>query len=105
MTDDLQCFKDRFEVSDRALGQGSYGAVYLAEEVGTSTQIACKIVDIDAAANKLADNSTYDPLGEDWSRRARSVARAKQVVMREVRILSKLSHVSIEMSKPLHNSH
>ena len=92
---DSQHFKDRFDVSDRVLGQGSYGAVYLANEVATSRQVACKIVDIDLAADQLTNESGSDVLVEGWNERLRRLARGKELVMREVRILSRLSHVCI----------
>ncbi len=92
---DSQHFKDRFDVSDRVLGQGSYGAVYLANEVATSRQIACKIVDIDIAADQLTHESGSDIFVEGSNERLRRLARGKELVMREVRILSRLSHVCI----------
>jgi serine/threonine protein kinase len=91
-----QNFKDRFDVSDRSLGRGSYGAVYLAKEEATSRQLACKIVDLDVAAHKLTEVSASGVAGEEWHERIRRVARGKELVMREVRILSKLSHVCAE---------
>jgi serine/threonine protein kinase len=92
---DAQHIKDRFDVSDRVLGQGSYGAVYLANEVATSRQIACKIIDIDQAADQLTNEFGSDVVLEGWNERLRRLTRGKELVMREVRILSRLSHVCI----------
>jgi serine/threonine protein kinase len=95
LANNVQHFKDRFDVSHRVLGQGSYGAVYLANEVATSRQIACKIIDIDQAADQLTNESGSDVVLEGWNERLRRLARGKELVMREVRILSRLSHVCI----------
>ncbi len=91
-----QHFKDRFDVSDRVLGQGSYGAVYLAKEASTSRQMACKIVDMDVVAHKLTEVSVSDVAAEEWHERIRRVARGRELVLREIRILSDLSHVCAE---------
>jgi hypothetical protein len=55
--------------------------------------MACKIVDVDAAAHSLTEDSVSDVVGEAWNDRVRRVARGREPVMREVKILSKLSHV------------
>lgn len=84
-------------MSDRVLGRGSYGAVYLAMEVATSRQVACKIVDLDAAAHQLTELSVSDIAREDWHEGVRRLTRGKELVMREVKILSKLSHVGLDL--------
>jgi serine/threonine protein kinase len=97
----IQLFKDRFEISDRVLGQGAYGAVYLAQESSTSRQMACKIIDLDVAADRLTERSLSSAKGEDWNRRLRRVAHGRELVMREIKILSKLSHVCIMIPRYL----
>lgn len=67
----------------------------MANEVETSRQIACKIVDIGLAADQLTHESGSDIVVEGWNERLRRLARGKELVMREVRILSRLSHVCI----------
>ncbi len=57
--------------------------------------MACKIVDLDEAAHKLTESSGSGAAGEGWNEQIRRLARGKELVMREIRILSKLSHVSI----------
>jgi hypothetical protein len=56
--------------------------------------MACKIVDLDVAAHRLTENSVSEIVGEAWNERVRRVARGRELVMREIKILSKLSHVS-----------
>jgi serine/threonine protein kinase len=99
-----QYYRDRYAVSDRVLGSGQYGKVYLAHEVSTWRQLACKIVELNEAARQLAglhntstrdDSLTHDPLRWIEERRER------QKAMREIEILSKLSHVSILLSRLL----
>ena len=91
----FQLFKDRFEITDRVLGRGAYGAVYLAKEFSTSRQLACKIIELDVAADRITEHSLSKAEGEDWRDRARRVGRGRDLVMREVKILSKLSHVCV----------
>jgi hypothetical protein len=69
--------------------------VYLTKEVATSRQIACKIVDLDEAAHKRTEGSGSDAAGEGWNERVRRPTHGKELVLREIRILSKLSHVRI----------
>jgi hypothetical protein len=57
--------------------------------------MACKIVDLDVAANRLTDGPISN-VGEERYERVRRIARGRELVMREIRILSKLSHVRID---------
>jgi hypothetical protein len=92
---DLNHFDDRYTVSNRVLGKGQYGAVYLAQEIlpTTTKQLACKIVNIREAVYSLQEDSNPDASNMGQKRAARSKPDVDNV-MREIRILSKLSHVS-----------
>jgi hypothetical protein len=57
--------------------------------------MACKIVDLDEAAHKRTEDSGSDAASEGWNERVRRLTHGKELVMREIRILSKLSHVHI----------
>jgi hypothetical protein len=48
------------------------------------------------AAHKLTEVSISDVAGEEWHERIHRIARGRELVMREIRILSKLSHVCTE---------
>lgn len=93
--EDLQYFADRYAVSDRILGKGQYGAVCLATEVATPTpkQLACKIIDIQQAMESMAENSSVIT-AKVWHRKEDRVKEVLKLVLRENKILSKLSHVS-----------
>lgn len=56
--------------------------------------MACKIVDLDVAAHRLTEDSVSEIVGEAWNERVRRVARGRELVMREIKILSKLSLTS-----------
>jgi hypothetical protein len=86
-------FRERFAVSDRILGSGQYGAVYLAKEVITLRQVACKIVDLNNAAKQLTEGSSLLNPGEAWRRGYARAATERERVKREIEILATLSHV------------
>jgi len=67
--------------------------VYLANRVEGLKQLACKIVNLDTSADRLAQNSPEMNNSEAWVDRARQIWDMKKFMMREVKILSKLSHV------------
>ncbi|KAE8446107.1 hypothetical protein EG329_012478 [Mollisiaceae sp. DMI_Dod_QoI] len=92
--EDLHHFADRYTVSDRVLGQGQYGAVHLATEIGTFKQLACKIINLREAADNLADHSST-VAGKAWYERMERAKEGIKMVMREIQILSKLSHPNI----------
>ena len=74
-------------MSDRVLGTGMYGSVYLAKEVASSSQLACKIVNLPSAIHKLATSV------DSWSERAKEAKDLRRKALREIGILSKISHV------------
>jgi len=74
------------------LGNGNYGEVYLATEVATTKQVVCKIVDLNKAMQKLSEHPYA--IGEAWEAGLRRASEEKKRVLREIRILARLSHVS-----------
>ncbi|CZR59166.1 related to myosin light chain kinase 2 [Phialocephala subalpina] len=91
---DQEHFADKYAISDRVLGQGQYGAVYLGTEVGTSKQLACKVINLSEAADNLAEHSSA-VAGKAWHERVERAREGIRLVMREIKILSKLSHPNI----------
>jgi serine/threonine protein kinase len=90
----MQQFDDQYTVSDRVLGKGQYGAVFLADEVATFKQVACKIVDLQLAAKEITENVQLEGNGSNWAESILRIREGKNLVMREINILSQLSHVS-----------
>lgn len=74
-------FANSYELSSRILGAGGYGRVYMAWDVRTHRQVACKIMEL------------RDPDGGHVGNR-RNWKRMKEMYMREVEILGTLNHVS-----------
>ena len=83
-----QNFSDRYSISDRLLGTGQYGKVYLAKEIATSRQVACKIVDLNKTGEESLDFS------ETWAERCRRAKEEKDRLFGEIKVLALLSHVS-----------
>ncbi|CZT13325.1 related to myosin light chain kinase 2 [Rhynchosporium graminicola] len=82
--DDIECFQDLYTIKkDRVLGTGQYGTVYLATDVATSKQIACKIVDFSKVADHPYDTSIV------------ASAEERVKLQREILILSRLNHPHI----------
>lgn len=79
---------DQYNVTDRVLGSGQYGTVYLAQELMTSRQVACKIINL-----KDVEGDAMNASGS-WAERCRAAKTARDKSLREVTILGKLSHVS-----------
>lgn len=93
------------------LGSGGFGAVYLANDALLKGQLACKIVNYDDILRTVREkeedmyHSSRDAcqymnqteMSERWSKRMeqrrKSIIVEKNKIMREVEILSKLSHV------------
>jgi len=90
-----QVFRDRFTVSDRILGKGTYGAVYLAQEKATLMQMACKIVNLSACGEKYMGRRVSTKAGSLFLDQCRRASEGRKLAMREIKILSQLSHVRI----------
>ncbi|RDA83709.1 hypothetical protein CP532_0216 [Ophiocordyceps camponoti-leonardi (nom. inval.)] len=65
-TQDKECklFQQKYTISQRCLGQGAEGAVYLASEVETGRQVVCKVVDLSRFKGKDAAESIRRKLQE-----------------------------------------
>jgi serine/threonine protein kinase len=79
------------------LGRGIYGTVYLATEVGTTKQLACKIVDLRREAPKLPDreqcHDDKQSKVQAFAKKATGAVAVRKKLMREIEILSKINHV------------
>ena len=78
-------------MTDRVLGKGHYGAVYLAKEMTTSRQMACKVVNLEIGISRIMESSQEPSLFGTQSGKQET---GKEKIMREIQILAKLSHVS-----------
>ncbi|KFZ14433.1 hypothetical protein V501_03251 [Pseudogymnoascus sp. VKM F-4519 (FW-2642)] len=78
-------FAKRYSISDRLLGSGICGKVYLATEVATRRQLACKVVSLRAATVVL----------EDGQAREGTMRLESQRLKREVEILMRVNHPNI----------
>lgn len=95
-TKTCEYFRDRYNVSDRILGSGKFGSVYLAFEQSTKKQVACKVVDLESAISSVSKNRP-DPSapGLRWKSDLVSAKKQRKKVLLEIEILSKLTHVSL----------
>jgi hypothetical protein len=109
--DNLQHFETEYNVSDRKLGSGACGEVFMAIGQSRRTQLACKIVDLRklkssprmqigrserAAAAEDVDSQVQMAKIKSWAKRKQNESRLVQqlkVYYREARILASLSHV------------
>ena len=89
----VKYFGDQYTVSERKLGNGRFGDVFLAHEVETTKQVACKIVDLNLASQQLADSHSSVPSDTTWEAGLRLAREEKRKILREIGILAKLSHV------------
>jgi len=78
------------------LGKGQYGNVYLATEATTTKQLACKVIDLELAMKNLSLQSAGNASLQRWESGMR-VAHQKKKILREIKILAKLSHVSSDV--------
>lgn len=74
-------FANSYELSPRILGAGGYGRVYMAWDIKTHRQVACKIMELKDSEGGRNSNQ------KGWK-------RMKEMYMREVEILKTLNHVS-----------
>jgi serine/threonine protein kinase len=80
------------------LGSGVYGSVYLANDVLTQKQVACKIVDLRRKAMKPDGQDTlldgaHRMEVQAFAEQENGVTEVRKKLIREIEILSKLSHV------------
>jgi hypothetical protein len=112
VTDHGQYFEKVYNISDRRLGSGACGEVYMAIEQSRHAQLACKIVDLrrlksspqttlgrsdSAAAAGAFSNRVQMANIKPWAERKHQENRFEQqlrVYHREASILASLSHVS-----------
>ncbi|KAH0562230.1 hypothetical protein GP486_003067 [Trichoglossum hirsutum] len=88
-------FADRYTITNRILGKGGYGTVYMAINQVTKRQLACKIVDL---RTPLSPEGHVEGIGAKNSGTKRKrmdieANRNRKGWMREVEILQSLSHV------------
>ncbi|TAQ83849.1 hypothetical protein B7494_g7825 [Chlorociboria aeruginascens] len=92
--EDIKYFNDTYNVTNLVLGSGHSGSVYLANEISTSRQLACKIISLEVpdpeplVASRLASTKIK-------AFRREKAEENKRKVLREVHILSMLSHPNI----------
>lgn len=87
-----QYFEDVFTISNRMLGQGQFGTVYLAKEVEFSTQVACKIIDLKRSARQQTEENSVNGDGRQRQKRVLT-STVKRESRKEIEILAALSHV------------
>ncbi|KAG4440423.1 hypothetical protein IFR05_004067 [Cadophora sp. M221] len=90
--EDMEYFQDLYTVSNRKLGSGQYGAVFLATEVATSKQTACKIVNFGDAVDR---GSQISESPQNGTTHQELPQKEKAKLKREILILSKLNHPHI----------
>ncbi|OKL63638.1 hypothetical protein UA08_00264 [Talaromyces atroroseus] len=78
-TNDRQDFADEYLITDRILGEGSFGRVHMAVSLNSTSQVACKVVTLRAVktTRKSADTNMFE------------------LQKREMFILQKLCHPNI----------
>ncbi|TEY77228.1 hypothetical protein BOTCAL_0057g00180 [Botryotinia calthae] len=87
---EIKYFKDRYTISSHVLGSGIAGEVFLAKNVSSSKQVACKVIKV--RPSRCAHPSSYDSTG---SSQQYDTDLARKSHLREVDILSKLNHPNI----------
>ena len=99
-------------VTDRLLGAGAFGKVFMAIEQSARRQVACKLVDLrmlrpkmqntfgrpeQPAAAENVDSRIQLRKVKDWGnqqRRGKGLEHKLKIYFREVEILASISHVS-----------
>jgi serine/threonine protein kinase len=90
----FQHFHDHYAVTDRKLGGGKYGSVYLAKEVSTTRQVACKIINLQLPVQRLSPSQCPSSVSKRWQAGVQVGGEEKMRAMREIKILATVSHVS-----------
>ncbi|OBT78783.1 CAMK protein kinase [Pseudogymnoascus sp. 05NY08] len=81
-------FAKRYSISDRLLGSGICGKVYLAKEIATKRQLACKVVNLGAVAVVSEDDQAN-------AARKQTMRIEGQRLIREIEILTRVNHPNI----------
>ncbi|QSZ30898.1 hypothetical protein DSL72_000456 [Monilinia vaccinii-corymbosi] len=92
---EVQYFQDRFTISNHVLGSGIAGEVFLANNVGTSKQMACKVVKIKSSRSRLPSSQNGSVPGSRESNQQQDTEWENKSSLREIDILSKLNHPNI----------
>ncbi|KAK2768153.1 hypothetical protein FQN54_000005 [Arachnomyces sp. PD_36] len=109
LTSLLQRIDEEYIMTERKLGAGGYGQVYMAIERKTSQQVACKIIDIRVIRKKRVSSKSQDTPTrlsdtdqqaeiKKWSanqRKLRYIEQKVKLCHREAEILEKISHPNI----------
>ncbi|PLB34098.1 FHA domain-containing serine/threonine-protein kinase [Aspergillus candidus] len=110
----VEAFADKYTITQRVLGSGAYGKVYMAFNKETGQQLACKIIDLRNVRDKLAvqdgeqisgffqKHGQQNPQSKcgvfaarEVRQRSRDLRRRLEVYDREAKILEGLSHPNI----------
>ncbi|KAF7955309.1 uncharacterized protein EAE97_000568 [Botrytis byssoidea] len=87
---EIKYFKDRYTISNHVLGSGIAGEVFLANNVGNSKQVACKVIKISPSRRAYSISHDSTGLSQQYD-----TDLARKSHLREVEILSKLNHPNI----------
>ncbi|EXJ79912.1 CAMK/CAMK1 protein kinase [Capronia epimyces CBS 606.96] len=110
---EMACFRQDYVVTDRLLGAGAFGKVFMSIEQTARTQVACKVVDLrkltpklqnqfgraeQPAAAEYVDNRTQARIVKAWcnqKKREQGVETKLKMYFREIEILASISHPNI----------
>jgi hypothetical protein len=87
-----------YSVSNRVLGSGICGTVYLASEFTTKQQLACKVVDLRAQGVAVGSSQSTKNRRTNTARAA-EIRRARQRFFHEIEMLSLIDHVCIILTE------
>ena len=77
------------------LGKGSYGRVFLAEDVDLQRRVALKVITADAAARSLRDQAASAGVSADGSKLGDAIAEAVERMIREARAAARIEHPNV----------